>query len=119
MKRAMSQEEFNEQMELALCITSPVKAVERVMQLTHDHPCYAEIWREHHKPAEEKHGYRCPICGGELCWESDFSAEEVLDREDDGGIVSYYHCMNCGREYEISDPVKEERETTYEKYWND
>jgi DNA-directed RNA polymerase subunit RPC12/RpoP len=73
---------------------------------------------ESHKPTEEKHGYRCLICGGELCWENDFSAEEVLDREDDGGIVSYYHCMNCGREYEISDPVKEERETTYKKYWN-
>jgi DNA-directed RNA polymerase subunit RPC12/RpoP len=73
---------------------------------------------EIHKSSEEKHGYRCPICGGELCWESDFNAEEVLGRDDDGGIVSYYHCMNCGREYEISDPVKEERETTYKKYWN-
>lgn len=62
---------------------------------------------------------KCIICGGDLCWDGDSNANEVLDRdEDDGGIVSYYHCMNCGRDYEISDPSKEERETTYKKYWN-
>lgn len=31
MERAMSQEEFNEQMELALCIPSPIKAESRKM----------------------------------------------------------------------------------------
>ena len=62
---------------------------------------------------------KCPICGGELCWNNDFDASEVNGGdENDGGIISYYTCMNCGREYEISDPPKEERETTYKEYWN-
>ena len=65
-------------------------------------------------------GMKCLICGGDLCWENDFDAPDVRDvEEDDGGIVSYYHCTKCGREYEISDPVKEERETTYKEYWNE
>lgn len=66
-----------------------------------------------------KEGMKCIICGGDLCWDNDFDASDVHDREeDDGGIVSYYHCMKCGREYEISDPVKEERDTTYKEFWH-
>ena len=61
---------------------------------------------------------RCVLCGGELCWDSDFDLSSVRDvADDDGGIVRYYHCMRCGREYEISDLPKEERETTYREYW--
>ena len=64
-------------------------------------------------------GMKRPLCGGDLCWDNDFDASDVHGREeDDGGIVSYYHCMNCGRGYEITDPEKDERETTYKKYWH-
>lgn len=62
---------------------------------------------------------KCLIYGGDLCWDSDFDLSDVRDApEDDGGIISVYHCKNCGRDYEISDPVKEERETTYKNYWH-
>ena len=63
---------------------------------------------------------KCLFCGGDLCWDSDFDLSEVRDAdESDGGVVGVYHCLKCGREYEISDPVKEERETTYKEYWNE
>lgn len=55
---------------------------------------------------------KCLFCGGELCWNSDY------DVEGDDGIISSYTCMKCGRDYEITDPPREERETTYKDYWN-
>ena len=64
-------------------------------------------------------GLKCIFCGGQLCWDSDFDASEVHGAEEcDGGIVGYYHCMKCVREYEISDPVREERDTTFKEYWH-
>lgn len=62
---------------------------------------------------------RCLFCGGELVWDSDFNLNEVRDADDDdNGVLSVYHSSVCGRDYEISDPVKSERETTYKDYWN-
>ena len=62
---------------------------------------------------------KCLLCDGELIWDSDANLEDVCSEalEGDGGVVGYYTCSKCGRSYEISDPIKEERETVYKNYW--
>lgn len=60
---------------------------------------------------------KCLICGGELCWSSDFTRNDVFGDGDEEGIVSYYTCTVCGREYEVSDPTSEEKEGQYSDYW--
>ena len=63
---------------------------------------------------------KCLICGGPLCWDNDYDLGDLRgDEEDDGGVVSMYHCIHCGRDYEIADPPKEERDTTYKEYWHE
>jgi hypothetical protein len=42
---------------------------------------------------------RCWYCGGEICWDSDFPADEVYG-EGVSGIVTYLHCPDCGAEIE-------------------
>ena len=37
--------------------------------------------------------------------------------DDDEAVVNYFHCLHCGRDYEIVDPVREEREKNYTDYW--
>ena len=68
----------------------------------------------------ENGNLRCIFCGGDLCWNADNDLSEVREcvSEDDGGVVGSYTCMTCGREYEIYDPPKEEREGTYKDYWS-
>lgn len=64
----------------------------------------------------------CFYCGEPLCWDADFDASDIFPsnfKDDKYATVSYLHCPNCGRDYEISDPIKEERETNYSNYWND
>ena len=64
---------------------------------------------------------KCPFCGGELAWNSDFNANELYDgeySEDDPAVVSYYTCTRCGRPYEVCEPAQEEREGEYSEYWN-
>ena len=62
----------------------------------------------------------CPVCGGRLVWDSDENANEARTEysEDDSAIVSYYHCANCGRDYEIADPCEEERKGEFAAYWD-
>ena len=61
----------------------------------------------------------CPFCGGALVWGYDCQANEISDlySEYDAAVASYYDCQTCGRSYEIIEPTKEERETTFQKYW--
>ena len=65
-------------------------------------------------------GFKCLFCGGDLSWGSDSNASDVsaVHSEDDTAVVSYYTCMRCGRDYEIVEPPKEEREGQYKDYWN-
>lgn len=35
---------------------------------------------------------------------------EVYGCADENAITSYYHCPNCGRSYEVTDPFDDERE---------
>ena len=67
----------------------------------------------------EKEGLKCLFCGGDLCYESDGMANEVFAEylDDDTAVISYYHCLNCGRSYEICEPNKEERQGDYKNYW--
>ena len=71
------------------------------------------------KEEEDERNYHCLFCGGDLIWDSDENLDTVSGCEDDDeGIVTFYTCSNCGRFYEIADPQKEDRETTYKEYWN-
>ena len=66
--------------------------------------------------------FKCFFCGSDLCWDNDFDANEVFlgcYDDDDGAISSYYHCMNCGRSYTITDPSREEKENEYSDYWKE
>ena len=62
----------------------------------------------------------CPKCGGVLCWNSDAMANEISDdyADDDEAIVSNYTCKRCGREIEVLDPVRSEREGDYAEFWD-
>ena len=62
---------------------------------------------------------KCPICGGELIWQSDSMACEVYSQYDydEEAMVQFYKFSKCGRDIEITDPTKEERETDYSSYW--
>ena len=42
----------------------------------------------------------CPYCGHTMVWQSDFNYDEIFDEGD--GVVSYYHCGNCGCDAEFS-----------------
>lgn len=68
----------------------------------------------------EKEGLKCLFCGGDLCWESDSNANDTYAEfsESDSAIVSYFHCTKCGRTYEICEPTEDERNSTYNEYWN-
>ena len=61
--------------------------------------------------------FKCFYCGAELCWDSSCNLEDAGGIEGDFGCIDYYHCINCGRSYEISDPPQEERDSTYQNYW--
>ena len=61
--------------------------------------------------------FRCFYCGTKLCWNSDANLSDIGYSDDDFVIVSFYHCPNCGRDYEIADPPQEERDSTYKDYW--
>lgn len=60
----------------------------------------------------------CPFCGGQISHNSDCMANEMYDGFDASAIVSFYKCMRCGRDIEITDPNIEEKETDYAEYWN-
>lgn len=67
-----------------------------------------------------KEGFKCLFCGGDLCWDSDTNASDIYAEysEDDSAVVSYLHCLKCGRSYEVCEPNEEERESIFKDYWN-
>lgn len=60
----------------------------------------------------------CFICGHEVIWNSTFDAHDVSDDydENDPAMCNYYHCPNCGADYEVIDPPQNERNTY--PFWN-
>ena len=48
----------------------------------------------------------CFHCGGQVCWDSDFSYEEMCYEGE--GIVHICHCNDCGAEIEYRVPLEEE-----------
>ena len=63
----------------------------------------------------------CFYCGHELCWDSDFNASDIYAgyEDDETAAASFYHCPHCGRTYEVVEPIREEKELNYNKYWGD
>lgn len=59
------------------------------------------------------------FCGHELVWNCNESLQDMSDDyiEDPEATFRMHTCSHCGRTYEISDPIKEERETMYADYW--
>ena len=44
--------------------------------------------------------FKCFICGCEcVIWDSDFDTEDVGLMEE--GIVSFFHCSECGADYQV------------------
>lgn len=62
---------------------------------------------------------KCIFCGGQLSFDGDEMASHVhLAYDGDKEAVIYYvRCKQCGRDYEIVDPTKDERGTDYKDYW--
>lgn len=63
---------------------------------------------------------KCPLCGGNLQTAGSEQAANVRMeyQGDQSAKVRYYTCGKCGREYEIFDPTKDNREGQYREYWN-
>ena len=51
--------------------------------------------------------FRCFFCNHELGWDNDFDADEMYGDDFKGRIVSLYTCRNCGAEYEVLTPNKD------------
>lgn len=62
---------------------------------------------------------KCLFCGGELCWNNDFTRDDTFADGEEKSLVSTYTCLECGRDYEITEPTQEEKNTTYKEYWKD
>ena len=62
---------------------------------------------------------KCPFCDGDLHWSSDANASDTYSEYegDDEAVLSFYKCAKCGRDYEICEPTKEEREGEFKDYW--
>ena len=55
--------------------------------------------------------YRCWYCGNEVVWEGDFMESDVNDEaipSELDRVVGYYHCQNCGSDYEYRQGNKKE-----------
>ena len=63
--------------------------------------------------------FTCPFCGGEIALLGSDMASELFDEYegDDLALVYYMKCRKCGREYDVVEPMKEEREYEYRKFW--
>lgn len=64
---------------------------------------------------------RCVFCGGQMSFDGTETVERLWPgyELDESAQVTFAHCIRCGRDYEIVDPTKEEREGTYKEYWEE
>lgn len=67
----------------------------------------------------KNNNFKCPFCGGDMIWSSDANANDLCSdyADDDEAVIHYFLCSKCGRDYEIIDPPKEQRENDYKDYW--
>ena len=49
----------------------------------------------------------CWFCGGEMCWDADFGADEV-GTGDENQVAAELHCMNCGATATFTSPPPNE-----------
>lgn len=54
---------------------------------------------------EDRIGQHCFLCFGPCVWDNDFSYDDC--GFDGDGIVSMWHCADCGAEYEIRISLEE------------
>ena len=52
---------------------------------------------------------KCPICGNEMIWQSDFDFEDYGLEGD--GIVQNHHCPKCGTDVVVMTPIGGEEES--------
>lgn len=62
---------------------------------------------------------KCPFCGGQLSHDGEEAVGSWREgyEGDDEALIHYMRCRKCGRDFEVFDPTKEERETDYKEYW--
>ena len=63
----------------------------------------------------------CPICGGKLQEQGVTPAASVHFRysSDQEAVIRSYSCEKCGRDIDMLDPMKEDRDGVYSAYWNE
>lgn len=60
----------------------------------------------------------CCFCNAELIFAGSDMCCDVGDyADDDTALVMYFDCPKCGRNYEVRDPRKEDRESVYREYY--
>lgn len=59
----------------------------------------------------------CPLCGGELINKGEDVAQDIdaKYKNDTEAMVTYLHCQQCGRDFNVFDPTEEERQSI--DYW--
>lgn len=60
--------------------------------------------------------YYCIFCGGKLMRGSEEMTQNIYPGYDDESVLHFFKCSKCGRDYEITDPHKEEKQE-YSDYW--
>ena len=63
----------------------------------------------------------CPICGGKLYAQGSNPAikEKWNYGEDPRAVMHWFSCGKCGRDFDVLDPLKEDREDAYKEYWDE
>ena len=64
---------------------------------------------------------KCPICGGKLCSQGQNPAlkERWNYCSDNRAVMHWFSCSKCGRDFDVLDPLEEDRNNTYKEYWDE
>ena len=70
---------------------------------------------------DEDGRYRCLFCHGELVLYGTEMGYDVSDYFEEGedAMVYYLACRVCGRDYEVVDPLKEDKRKQFKEYWEE
>lgn len=62
----------------------------------------------------------CPMCGYNepLIWQNTDQLFDDGDCDDDA-LVHHYRCPRCGCDIDVTEPVKEDKETTFKEFWSE
>jgi len=64
---------------------------------------------------------KCPICGGKLYSQGQNPAmkEKWNYGSDNRAIMHWFSCGTCGRDFDVCDPLEEDRNDAYKEYWDE